>query len=44
LLIFKYIMIIKRQKPSEAPKAFGAENERKYYVSGVQRNFTNNPD
>jgi hypothetical protein len=35
LPIVKYIMIIKRQKPSEAPKAFGAENERKYSVSGA---------
>jgi hypothetical protein len=28
-------MEIERQKPSEAPKAFGAsENERKYSISG----------
>jgi hypothetical protein len=37
------ILIIKRQKPSEAPNAFGAENERKYSVScAPQRNFINN--
>jgi hypothetical protein len=35
LPIVKYIMIIKRYKPSEALKAFGAENERKYSVSSV---------
>jgi hypothetical protein len=38
LQIFKYVVIIKRQKPSEAPKAFGAENERKYSISCVPTN------
>ena len=43
LPIFKFIMLIKRQKPSEAPKAFGAENERKYSISCVPINeFMNN--
>jgi hypothetical protein len=28
-------MVIKRQKPSEAPNAFGVENERKYSISGA---------
>jgi hypothetical protein len=39
-------MIIKRQKPSEAPKASGAENERKYSIAGVPgRNVMNDiPD
>jgi hypothetical protein len=35
LPIVKYIIIIKRKKPSEA-RQFGAENERKYSVSGVR--------
>jgi len=35
LPIIKYIMIVEKQKPSEATKAFGAENERKYSVSGA---------
>jgi hypothetical protein len=31
-------------KTSEAPKAFGAENEIKYSVSaGMEKNFMNNP-
>ena len=38
--IVKYIVIIKRKKPSEVPKAFGAENERKYSISGAHAKLT----
>jgi hypothetical protein len=35
LPIVKEIMVKKEAKSSEAPKAFGAENERKYSISGA---------